>query len=149
MDSSNWIAIERCSTVEMDAGQRFVVYRSDAWFGKGEHVERERERSFSFFSMEKMKIEVEIPLKFWENLKFLAREKAWNLKQFKIIELSSLAVRRGRWTLWCSGNTLSPLSSPSMRNLVDYPLGSCLADIHDSMNFITEHEWPTLFRHLI
>lgn len=59
----------------MDAVQESVVYRSDAWFGKGEHDEKEK--SFSFFSTGKMKIEVEIPLelKFRENLKFLARKK--------------------------------------------------------------------------
>lgn len=62
--------------LEMDAVQESVVYRSDAWFGKGEHDEKEK--SFSFFSTGKMKIEVEIPLevlKFRENLKFLARKK--------------------------------------------------------------------------
>lgn len=62
--------------LEMDAVQESVVYRSDAWFGKGKYSEKEK--SFSFFSTGKMKIEVEIPLevlKFRENLKFLARKK--------------------------------------------------------------------------
>lgn len=58
--------------LEMDAVQESVVYRSDAWFGKGEQWEREK--FLVLLDGEEVEIPLEV-LKFRENLKFLARKK--------------------------------------------------------------------------